>query len=159
MSVLVLGVGNLLLQDEAAGVRAIEEFERRYVPPSGVEILDGGTCGIELLQYVEGRELLVLVDVVRTGAAPGTISRFVGDAVPAVFQSKISPHQLGLSDLLATLRLLDKVPAQIVLLGVEPKVIETGLEMSPEITAQIPVLVEMIAQELRALGLSVEARG
>jgi len=158
MNVLVLGIGNLLLQDEGAGVRVVEELEKRYEIPECVELLDGGTSGIELLQYIRGRDALILVDVVRSGEACGTITRYDGDDVPALFQSKISPHQLGISDLLATARLLDSLPKQIILFGIEPKSMDTGLELSPEIAAQIPGLAECIAQELQNLGIALELR-
>lgn len=156
MKVLVMGIGNLLLQDEGAGVRAVEAFERNYTFPDCVEMLDGGTSGIELLQYIVGRDVLILVDVVRTGSPSGTLSRFEGDEVPSLFQKKISPHQLGISDLLATSKLLGSIPEKVVLIGIEPKSIETGIELTDEIAACIDRVAEMIAQELRSLGLQVE---
>ncbi len=159
MNVLVMGIGNLLLQDEGAGVRVIEEFERTYQPMGGVELLDGGTSGIELLYYIQGKDVLILIDVVRCGYPWGTLSRFEGADVPALFQQKISPHQLGISDLLATARLTDSLPKKIVLLGIEPKCIDTGLELTDEIAANIGRLSGMIADELTALGLSVTPRG
>ncbi len=159
MNVLVMGIGNLLLQDEGAGVRVIEKFERLYEPLEGVELLDGGTSGIELLYYIQGRDVLILVDVVRCGSPWGTVCRFEGTEVPALFQQKISPHQLGISDLLATARLTDSLPEKIVLFGIEPKCIDTGLELTEEIAQKITSLTGMIADELTALGLPVTPRG
>lgn len=158
MNILVMGIGNLLLQDEGAGVRVIEEFERRYEVPEGVELLDGGTSGIELLQYLQGRDVLILVDVVRSGAACGTLTRYEGDDVPSLFQKKISPHQLGLSDLLATSRLSGTMPEKVVLFGVEPKFVETGLELSAEVAGSIGRLTELVADEIKTLGVGVELR-
>ncbi|GFE60477.1 HyaD/HybD family hydrogenase maturation endopeptidase [Geobacter sp. AOG2] len=155
MKVLVLGIGNLLLQDEGAGVRAVEEFERSYETPPGVELLDGGTSGIELLQYIRGKDYLILLDVVKSGNPPGSFIRLEGEKVPALFQKKISPHQLGVSDLLATAQLIDGMPKRVVLFGVEPKSIETGLEMSEEVGGSIGRLAEMVALELTSLGLDV----
>ena len=155
MNILVLGIGNLLLQDEGAGVRAVEEFERRYAIPVGVELLDGGTSGIELLQYIQGKDCLILIDVVKSGNPPGTLIRLEGQNVPALFQKKISPHQLGLSDLLATAQLIDRMPKRVVLFGIEPKSIETGLEMSEEVGGTIGRLADMVALELASLGLNV----
>lgn len=155
LKVLVLGIGNLLLQDEGAGVRAVEEFGRRYAVPEGVELLDGGTSGIELLQYIQGRDRLILIDVVKSGNPPGTIIRLEGEEVPALFQKKISPHQLGISDLLATAMLIDKIPKQVTLFGIEPKSVETGLELSEEVGGKIGRLADMVALELTALGLEV----
>jgi hydrogenase maturation protease len=155
VNILVLGIGNLLLQDEGAGVRAVEEFGRRYETPEGVELLDGGTSGIELLQYIQGKDCLILLDVVKSGNPPGTFTRLEGENVPALFQKKISPHQLGLSDLLASAQLIDKMPKRVVLFGIEPKSIETGLEMSEEVGGAIGQLADMVALELASLGLDV----
>lgn len=150
-----MGIGNLLLQDEGAGVWVVEEFEKRYETPEGVELLDGGTSGIELLQYIYGRDVLILIDVVRNGDPCGTLTRFEGDDVPALFQKKISPHQLGISDLLATARLVDMMPKQVILLGIEPKSIDTGLELTPEIGAQIGRMADLVAEEITALGIPI----
>jgi len=155
VNILVLGIGNLLLQDEGAGVRAVEEFERNYVTPAGVELLDGGTSGIGLLQYIQGKDYLILLDVVKSGNPPGTCIRLEGEKVPALFRQKISPHQLGISDLLATAQLIDGMPKRVVLFGVEPKSIETGLEMSEEVGGTIGRLADMVALELTSLGLEV----
>ena len=157
-NILVMGIGNLLLQDEGAGVRAVEEFARKYDTPSYVELLDGGTSGIELLQHLPGRDVLILVDVVRNGKPCGTLSRFEGDDVPSLFQNKISPHQLGLSDLLATARLMDAMPKKVILYGIEPKNLDTGLEMSAEVSANIGNLTDLLAGEIRAQGVEVIPR-
>ena len=155
MKILVLGIGNLLLQDEGAGVRAVEEFGRRYVTSAEVELLDGGTSGIELLQYIQGKDYLIILDVVKSGNPPGVCIRLEGESVPALFQKKISPHQLGLSDLLASAQLIGKMPERVVLFGIEPKSIETGLEMSCEVGGAIGRLADMVANELASLGLDV----
>jgi len=153
-----MGIGNLLLQDEGAGVRAIEEFARRYETPDSVELLDGGTSGIELLKYIQGRDVLVLIDVVRSGELCGTLTRFEGEEVPSLFQKKISPHQLGISDLLATARLVGAIPEKVVLYGIEPKTIDTGLELSAEVAGSIGRLTELVAEEIRAQGVTVTPR-
>jgi hydrogenase maturation protease len=158
MNILVMGIGNLLLQDEGAGVRVVEEFERRFEIPECVELLDGGTSGIELLRYIQGKNVLILIDVVRNGDPCGTITRFEGDDVPALFQNKISPHQLGISDLLATARLTDTMPEKVVLFGIEPKSMDTGLELTAEVAGNISELTELVADELRDLGLKIETR-
>jgi hydrogenase maturation protease len=158
MNILVMGIGNVLLQDEGAGVRTVEAFARKYETPSCVELLDGGTSGIELLQYLQGREVLILIDVVRNGEPCGTLSRFEGDDVPSLFQNKISPHQLGLSDLLATARLMGSLPGKVVLYGIEPKSIGTGLEMSAEVSGSIGRLTDLLAGEIRSHGVAVTPR-
>ena len=159
MSALVLGVGNVLLRDEGVGVRAVEELLRRYTFGEGVEILDGGTAGIELLRYLDGKDELIVIDAIAAGKQPGTVMRVEGADVPATFETRITPHQLGLSDLLATARLTDVMPRHLVLFGVEPASLETGLEFSPEVEGALGKLCLHVVEELRRLGYAVEERG
>lgn len=85
-NVLVLGVGNILLSDEGIGVRVVEALQQRYRVPEGVEMVDGGTCGMDLLDLIAGRDHLILVDAVATGGPPGTVVRLEGDEIPALFR-------------------------------------------------------------------------
>lgn len=158
MNALVLGIGNLLLSDEGAGVRALQEFADRYEVPSLVQLLDGGTCGIELLQHIQGKDCLIILDVVKSGKPPGTIVKLEGEKVPAFFQSRISPHQLGLSDLLAAASLTDSMPRKIILFGIEPACIETGLAISPEVRKNMGRLAAMVAGVLFSFGFEVKVR-
>ncbi|GFO70829.1 hydrogenase 2 maturation endopeptidase [Geomonas limicola] len=155
MNILVLGVGNLLMQDEGVGGRAIEELEKRFRIPPAVELLDGGTAGLELLNQLGCRDALIIVDAVQSGKAPGTVIRFEGDQVPAVFRRKISPHQLGISDLLAAARLIDLLPKRLVLFGVQPAELGTGLELSSKVAGVLGELTLLIALELQSLGVEL----
>ena len=157
MSSLLLGVGNILLQDEGIGVRVIEEFERRYRAPDGLDILDGGTSGFDLLDHIANRKHLIIVDAVKTGDPPGTIIRLEGERVPAFFLKKITPHQLGISDVLAATTLRDEQPEDIVLIGIVPETMDTGLELSAGIAAKVDTLIEMVLEELAARDLTPEA--
>ncbi len=95
MRILVLGVGNILLTDEAIGVRIVEALEQRYTLPDFVEILDGGTAGMELLGDMASRDHLIIADaIVSKKNAPGTIMVLRDDEVPALFTNKISPISL-----------------------------------------------------------------
>lgn len=152
MNILILGVGNLLMQDEGVGVRAIEELEKRFRIPPAVELLDGGTAGLELLNQLAGRDALIIVDAVHSGKPPGTLVRFEGEQVPAVFRRKISPHQLGISDLLAAARLMDLLPPRLVLFGVQPGMLGTGLELSAPVAQVLEELTLLLAIELASLG-------
>lgn len=158
MNALVLGIGNILLSDEGAGVRALQEFATRYEVPSTVQLVDGGTCGMELLQYIQGQDLLIILDVVKSGNPPGTIMKIEGEEVPALFQKRISPHQLGLSDLLAAAKLTDSMPEKIILFGIEPDYIKTGLAISPKVRKNMGRFTGMVARELLSSGLDVKTR-
>ena len=96
--VLVLGMGNILLEDEGLGIRALEQLQQRYEMPPKVELLDGGTTGMGLLDQISRRQHLLVLDAVQTGELPGTLVKLMGDEVPVYFGMRISPHQLGLSD-------------------------------------------------------------
>ena len=154
--ILVLGVGNVLLTDEGIGIHALELLQQRYRLSGEVEVIDGGTSGMDLLDQLADRECVVLVDAVKTGDAPGTLVRLADDALPAFFRSKISPHQLGLSDLLAILELRGEAPGELVLHGMVPFSLETHIGLSPEVSALMPEFVERIAEELRRLGATLE---
>ncbi len=117
---LVLGLGNILLRDEGVGVRVIERLQALYDFPPEVQVLDGGTMALDLLPYVEDSARLLVIDALEMGAAPGTIARLEGNEVPAFLSIKISPHQMGLADILAAARLRDLYPQELVLWGVQP---------------------------------------
>lgn len=153
MRTLVLGVGNILLQDEGVGVQVVQELQRRFQPPAGVEFLDGGTTGMGLIEDIAGKDALIIVDAVQTGAPPGTLVRLDGDEVPAFLQQRLSPHQLGLCDVLALLTLLGQKPARLTLLGVTPQSMELSLTLSDVIKARALALVEQVAAELAAMGV------
>jgi hydrogenase maturation protease len=150
---LVLGLGNILMRDEGVGVRVVERLLERYDFPVGVQVLDGGTLGLDLLPWVEGVDRLLVVDAVDMGAEPGTTTRLEGEEVPVFLGVKISPHQMGLADLLAASRLRGYFPQQLVLWGVQPAVIEVGLELSPLVETQVETLVESVLAELTSWGI------
>lgn len=154
--ILLLGVGNVLLTDEGIGIHALERLQQRYRLPDEVEVIDGGTSGMDLLDQLAGRECVVLVDAVKTGAAPGTLVRLADDALPAFFRTKVSPHQLGLCDLLALLALRGEAPRELVLHGMVPFELGTHLGLSAQADARMPELVENVAAELRRLGVALE---
>jgi len=155
-NILILGVGSILMMDEGVGVRAIEELRKRYVFPDGVELLDGGTSGIELLQYIEKRDLLIIIDAIKSGHPPGTVLRIEGKDVPARFRIRLSPHQLGISDLLAAATISDALPKKMVLFGIEPEKIELGLGFSDPVKAGFDRLLTTVVDELRSQGCPVE---
>lgn len=156
--VVLLGVGNILLSDEGVGVRAIEEIERRYELPAAVRVIDGGTCGMELLDALAGARHLIIVDAVKSGQAPGTIVRLAGDAVPVFFTTKLSPHQVGLSDVLAALAVMEESPGETVIIGVEPASLELALELSPTVDAVMEALIATVVAELERVGVTAAAR-
>jgi hydrogenase maturation protease len=158
MRVVVLGIGNTLMSDESVGVRAVEALQAAYELPDYVEVIDGGTSGMELLDDLAHASLLLVVDAVYARKAPGELVHLAGADVPVFFRSKLSPHQISLSDVLASLEFAGQMPGETVVIGVQPQSFELGLELTPVVAASLPALVDMIVGELRAHGIEVRAR-
>lgn len=156
MRIVVLGVGNILLTDEGVGVRVVEALGERYRLPPEVELIDGGTCGMEFLEQLENLDALIVVDCVRCHQPPATPVLLTGEQVPVFFKTKLSPHQVGLCDVLASLELTGRAPRETVIVGMQPVSMELGMELSPEVAARMPELLAMTVAELRRFGASVE---
>ena len=158
MKTLVLGLGNILLGDEGVGVRVVERLEELYHFPQGTQVLDGGTLALDLLPYVEDADRLVVIDAVDMGAEPGTVVRIADEEVPTFLSIKVSPHQMGLADILTAARLQDKCPEELVLWGVQPAVIDTTLELSTPVTLQVDALVDGVLADLSRWGIEPSRR-
>jgi hydrogenase maturation protease len=151
-SLLVLGLGNLLLEDDGIGSAAVASLDDRYTPPAGVRVLDGGTLGLSLLPYLEDADAVILVDAVKSDAAPGSLVRLDDDDVAPAVVTRLSPHQVGVADLLDGARWLDRYPRRVVLLGLVPESMELGFGLSPRVRSALPALVECIVEEACSLG-------
>jgi hydrogenase maturation protease len=149
---LVLGLGNLLLGDDGLGPLAVDRLIRRYDAPEGVTVLDGGTLGLSLLPYLEDAERAILVDAIRGDGPPGTLIRIEGDEVAPTVAARLSPHQVGVADLLDGARWRDRYPSSLVLLGLVPQGLDLRVGLSPALDAALPALIERIVVEAGALG-------
>lgn len=158
MRIVVLGIGNILMSDEGVGVRAVEELTRRYDLPPEVEVIDGGCSGMEMLDDLARADHLIIVDAVLAGKPPASIVTLHGDEVPAFFTTKFSPHQVGLCDVLAALKLCDESPGSLSLIGVEPVSFELSMELSPQVAAKMPEILALVLRELAACGVEPAMR-
>ncbi|MEH6627515.1 MAG: HyaD/HybD family hydrogenase maturation endopeptidase [Motiliproteus sp.] len=158
MSVLVLGVGNILLSDEGIGVRVVEALEQRYEIPANLDVVDGGTAGMELLEMMSDRDQVIIIDAVNTGAAPGTVVELRGEEVPALFRTRISPHQLGISDLLGVLVVIDQMPKAMTLFGAVPYSLDTGIELTAAMQEKLEIILTFTVAELQRLGYDLVAK-
>ena len=158
MRAVVLGVGNILLADEGVGVRAVEALREDYQLPPELMLIDGGTSAMELLDDLEGLDLLLVLDAVRAGRVPATLIRLSGEQVPKFFRARLSPHQVGLAEVFATLDLLGHSPRETVVIGVEPVSLETQLGLTDPVAARLPDLVQAVVDELGARGFALQAR-
>ncbi len=143
-SVVVLGVGNLIMGDEGVGVRAVEALQASSRLPAHVRTIDGGTSTHELLEPLEHLDLLVILDAVVSDAPPGTIVRLDGDRITVAFSNRLSPHQHGINDVLAQLALLGRSPKRVLVFGVVPERIELDLALSEAVSAAIPRLCDQV---------------
>lgn len=148
--ILVLGVGNILLKDEGVGVRVVEALRSRDLPP-GVELMDGGTLGLDLMSPISRADHLIVVDAVRAGDEPGVVYRFRADEVDVKRMPITSLHQVSLFEVLSLCKQIGEAPREVVVIGVEPKEIDWGLELTPEIQQRVEQVVELVLQEIRRL--------
>jgi hydrogenase maturation protease len=158
MNVLVLGLGNILMSDEGVGVRIIEALDAAHDMPEGVEVLDGGTSGMDLLDMVADRDCLIVADAINADGPAGRVIRLEDDQIKMLFETRFSPHQLGLSDMLAALRLVEKAPRRVILVGVVPENLRLGMELSPAVAEGRDAALQMIVDELEALGIAPRSR-
>lgn len=150
-TVLVLGIGNLLLSDEGIGVHVVRRLQESPVPPH-VELIDGGTAGIELIEFFRGKTKVVVVDAVRAEAEPGTVFRFTLEDVPPQLHSHSSAHQNDLWEVLHFSREMVP-PSQVVVFGIVPQEIEhLGMELTPPVRCRMDFIVSAILEEVEQTG-------
>lgn len=155
---LVLGIGNILLKDEGLGVRAAEFFKRNFSFGPDVACLDGGTSGLGLLSYIRDYSHLIIVDAVTAAGEPGTVIRIPGEKLQSLPDLKsASAHQIGVRDLLTIARFQGLSP-ELVVVGIIPKDISAGLELTPEAEKALPLAAEAIREELEKFGFKAHRR-
>jgi len=157
--VLVLGIGNVLWADEGFGVRAVEALHQRYAMPAGVSLVDGGTQGLYLLEYVCSAERVLVLDAIDYELPSGTLRVFRDEEVPVWSDQVMSLHQATFQELLSLARLRGRFPQRITLIGVQPDVLDDlGGSLSPLVRARLDEAVERAVAELSAWGIDVRPR-
>lgn len=155
--ILILGVGNILLKDEGVGVHVAEKLQKHNLP-GNVEVIDGGTAGIDILLSQAGLDKLVVVDAMKGGKRPGTIYKLKlkadeKDRLTQAFsqekQSKISLHQVSLLDALNTVEKINRAPEEIVIIGVEPGEVDCGLGLTERVKQKVPKVIREIFEEIK----------
>lgn len=156
--VLVLGVGNILFSDEAIGVRTVEHLQQCASLPGNVELMDGGTLGIRLMDAIMGCDLLIVVDAVLGGGEPGTLYRLEGEGLSESMSFRDSMHQTDLLDTLITCDLAGNRPEAVVI-GLQPfdyKTMHVGL--SPQAEALLPEFCRKAVAEMARRGILAEPK-
>ena len=145
--VVIVGVGNLLMQDEGIGIHAVQELEKRGLPPD-VKIIDGGTSP-DLIAYTRAGRKMIIIDSAKAGGQPGDIYRFRPEDLASEKPELASAHQLGVVENLALMDIAGAKPGEIVIIGVEPEKIDWGMELSPKLKERMPKIVEIILKEIQ----------
>ena len=146
--ILIIGVGNLLLKDEGVGVHVAQELQKRTLP-AGVEVYDGGVEGIGLLDFFREASKLLLIDAAEMSLKPGTVVRFTPENVKDLGGGgKFSTHDVGLLEVLELAQALGHCPEDVVIIGIQPKEISWGTDLSLEVQASIPQVLEMVMKDL-----------
>jgi hydrogenase maturation protease len=146
------------MRDEGVGVQAVRALEECYELPPELEVVDGGTSGLDLLPYIEARERVLLVDAVNFRQDPGYIGVLENEEIPALFAAKESLHHLGLMDVLAAAKLLDASPREICLIGIQPLRLEIGIELSELLQGKMELLLGRIIGKLKEWDLNLNQR-
>ena len=146
-TVLVIGIGNILLRDEGIGVRTIQAMEEIDMPDF-VEIVDGATGGADLLDIISDRQKVIVIDAVDASEKPGTIIKFDGKDILQPSSMETSLHDVGLGQALQMAWQLKCHPKKVTIIGVCPKDITPGLELSLEIKELIPKLIDLVMAEI-----------
>jgi hydrogenase maturation protease len=142
---LVMGIGNLLLGDEGVGVHAAQALIKMDLPDS-VEVLDVGTALLDALPALENKKRIIILDAMKAHGKPGTVYRTLLDHCQPN-QRIDSMHNFDLFRMLAFAQ--NEINPEVVVLGVEPAIIDLGLELSPEVSASLPLLIEAAQKEMR----------
>ncbi len=154
--VLVLGLGNMLLGDDGVGPALLQDVEHLYRNEPAVECVDGGTQGMALLDYLSGREAVVILDAFASQRGAGTVSVLEGDEVMnARGPRSTSAHEGNAGELLAAAALIDCLPERIFLVGIEPESLRTHLGLSESVRNALPralartcMVIDQVVSEL-----------
>ncbi|MFN3504821.1 MAG: HyaD/HybD family hydrogenase maturation endopeptidase [Caldimicrobium sp.] len=152
--ILILGLGNKLLQDEGLGIKVLEKLDKSYIFSPEVNLLDGGTGAFFLLPYLEEADYLIIIDAIESSEEPGTIYFLDLSKIPENFLEKISLHEVSFQDILNVLKFKGKAFQEIYLAGIVPKSLKLGLELSKEVEEKIEELINLILLKLQEWGIS-----
>ena len=152
----VLGIGNIILSDEGFGVRVVEYLQDNYKFPENVSLIDGGTLGVELTEFITGTKKLLIIDSIDGGKEPGTLFHLVGEELKTHFREKISAHEVGIQDVLTMLELTGKAIPEVVVIGAQPYSLEAGIELTEQMKTLIPTIADRALEILKSWNVTFE---
>ncbi len=155
----ILGIGNLIVGDEGFGVHTVRYLEEHYEFPDNVEVKDGGTAGIYMSPFLEECDPVLVIDVVDIDAAPGSLHYYSSDDVKAgKISTRMSPHQLGLLEILEICKLRDAAPEILEFYCVVPYKLETSTELSEVVAPRVKEISDIVIKRLTELGVEVKKK-
>ncbi|MEO8635533.1 MAG: HyaD/HybD family hydrogenase maturation endopeptidase [Gemmatimonadales bacterium] len=157
-STVILGLGNPLMGDDGLGLAVLERLRREWDVPPGIELVDGGTWGMNLLPLIEDADRLILIDAIRGGVAPGDLITLERDQLPMYIAHKFSPHQVDLKEVLALAELRGTLAEETVAFGAEPALVELQFGLSPLLETRVDAVAQLVIDRLVAWGHECEPR-
>ena len=152
----VLGIGNIILSDEGFGVRVVEYLQDNYKFPDNIALIDGGTLGIELTQFITGTKKLLIIDSIDGGKEPGTSFYLAGEELKTHFREKISAHEVGIQDVLTMLELTGRAIPEVIVIGAQPYSLEAGVELTEQMKTLIPTIADRALDILKSWNVTFE---
>ena len=146
-NILILGIGNMLLKDEGVGVHVVRKMKDLPLPDN-VEVLDGGTAGFDLVDFIADRKKVIVIDAINAGEKPGTIYFLTEENLDIKPKAIMSFHEIDFLDAIQMSETMGNRPGEIVVIGIEPKDMSDGTELSPEIEEKIPDIIKIVMQEI-----------
>lgn len=159
MQVLIYGAGNLILSDEGFGVHFVRHLEKNYQVPDNVELYDGGTLGIMVHFKFEEADKVILVDVVQAKGEPGDIFRYEReDIMLKNIPVKMSPHQIGLQEMLLISEMRDAPKPDLTFFGIVAKSLDPGDQLTPPLAAGLEKVAALVVEELNKVGVELKRK-
>jgi hydrogenase maturation protease len=154
LNIAIFGIGNILLSDDGIGIHIINRLKAEYAFPENVEIIDGGTKGLDLLPLFENRDKVLFIDAANFNKEPGTIGTIEGDNIPAFLGQKLSVHHIGIPDMLFAAKLMEITPPEMFLIGIQPKSMETSTELTETVKNNFEALLGKVLEKLKEWGIN-----
>lgn len=159
MQILIYGAGNLILSDEGFGVHFVRHLEKNYLIPENVELYDGGTLGIMVHFKFEEADKVILVDVVDAAGEPGDIFRYEReDIMLKRIPVKMSPHQIGLQEMLLISEMRDAPQPELTFFGIKAGSLDPGDRLSPQLEAGLEKVAALVVEELGKVGVEIRPK-
>jgi hydrogenase maturation protease len=150
----VIGLGNPLMGDDGLGLAVLAALRARWTFSPAVDLVDGGTWGLNLLPVVEQVEKLLFLDAIDIGREPGALVILERDELPRVLATKMSPHQIDLRDVLALAELRGTLPADVAAIGLQPARVEMSTELSDVLASRLDDVLDAALDRLLSWGHS-----